>query len=82
MPALYVAIRESCYDRIRKKNGKLSEKDIANCKKMAAITYWKKTGKPVRHEAESDYIDEVDLEILSEQMDIFGSLREYDSWNE
>lgn len=84
MPQLYTDMRDACLER-KKKKGKTSEKDIQNCKKMAAIQYFKKTGKPVKH-ADADSQPElsiaVDLEILIEQLEIFGTLENYDEWLE
>ena len=36
MPQLYESMRDSCLKRKKKKNGKLSNKDKKECKKMAA----------------------------------------------
>jgi len=47
-PALYLKYRNECY-RKKRKNGKLSSRDKKECQKQAAIRYYKKTGKPVRH---------------------------------
>lgn len=84
-PAEYVAIRDSCIERKKKKNGgKISEEAIKACKKMAAITFYKRTGKPVQHSDASEdptLNDEIELQILSEQLDIFGSLEDYNEWN-
>ena len=88
MPQKYIKIRDECYTRIRKKKGKLGDKDKAYCKKMASITYWKLTGKPVKHadadlaKADQVEMDEIDLEIMEEQLDFFGSLEEYEKFNE
>lgn len=86
MPKAYIEMRDACIERKRKKKGEVSEEDIKACKKMAAITYYKKTGKPVSHsDAElalaDELPDEVELEILSEQIDFFGSLKAYEDWN-
>ena len=48
MPALYLKYRDACYAR-KRKNGKLSETDKKECKKWAAIRYYKETGKPATH---------------------------------
>lgn len=48
MPALYEKYRDACYAK-KRKNGKLSDKAKKDCKKWAAIQYYKKTGKPATH---------------------------------
>lgn len=79
-PKEYTSMRDRCYESKRKKNGgKLSEEDMQECKKWSAVHYWKKHHKPVVH-ADIN-IDEIDLEIASEQLDFFGSPEEYDNWN-
>ena len=81
MPADYLKVRDSCYERKRKKNnGELSEEDKAECKKMAAIIYYKKHGKPVQHSESFSLPDEIDLNILIEQLDYFGTLENYQRW--
>lgn len=55
MPQLYLKMRDKCY-KSKRKNGKLSEKDKKDCKKWAAIQYYKKTGKSPAH-AEISFID-------------------------
>lgn len=87
MPKKYLDIRDACYQRKRKKNkGKLSDKDKAYCKKTAAITYYKITGKPVTHAdmqlaiLDEVNFDKIDLDIMQEQLDIFGSYEEYENW--
>jgi len=84
MPKAYESIRDECLSRKRKHKGKLSDNDIQNCKKMAAITYYKKTGKPVKH-ADAKLLpcisDPIELDILDEQLQAFGSLDYYDEWN-
>jgi len=84
---MYEAMRDSCIKRKRQKQGKVSEKDIKDCKRMAAITYYKKTGKPVSHAnadlaIQDELPDELDTQILIEQLDLFGSLLEWEKWNE
>lgn len=83
MPADYEAVRDSCIKRKKEKSkdGKISDSAMQNCKKMAAIWYYKKHGKPVQH-AEAKELDEIEIEIMAEQLDFFGTLEEYDSWNE
>lgn len=86
MPKLYTDMRDSCMERKRKKKGKLSDKDMQDCKKMAAIAYYKRTGKPVQHSdaelAKADNLpDKVDLDILIEQLDVFGSLKNHEDFN-
>jgi len=57
MPKLYTDMRDSCYQKKRKSNnGKLSDKDKKECKKWAAIQYYKKTGNPVKHTVGSFFI--------------------------
>jgi len=82
MPAEYLKIRDECIARKKKKNGgKISDKQIAECKKMASIVYFKKTGKPVQHADASEIgLDEVDLAIMVEQLDFFGSEEAYKEW--
>jgi hypothetical protein len=48
VPVLYIKYRDECY-KSKRKNGKLSEKDKKDCKKWAAIRYYKKTGKAPVH---------------------------------
>jgi len=81
-PADYLAVRDSCIERKKKKNGgKISDKGIADCKKIASIWYWKKHGKPVQHsDAREIGMDDIDLDILTEQLDVFGTLEEYEKW--
>ncbi len=85
MPALYLKIRDDCIARKKKKNGgEISEEGIKACKKSAAIVYYRQTGKPVQHSDASEdptLNDEIELQILSEQLDIFGSLDDYNEWN-
>lgn len=82
MPELYEKMRDNCLERKRKKKDKLSKKDIQECKKMAAILYYKKTGKPAQHaDAKEIEMDDVDLDIMMEQLDIFGSLENYENFN-
>lgn len=86
MPKLYTDMRDSCIERKRKKNGSVSDDQIKECKKMAAILYYKKTGKPVSHSdaqlALADELpDDTDLDILQEELDIFGSFEEWENWN-
>lgn len=56
------------------------------CKKWAAIHYYKKTGKSVQQaDAEidpKDLPDDIDLQILAEQIDFFGSLEEHLKWQQ
>ena len=83
MPKAYESIRDECLSRKRKHKGKLSDNDIKNCKKMAAITYYKKTGKPVKHAdaSENPFISDTnEIEIELEQLEIFGSKKEYEEW--
>jgi hypothetical protein len=48
MPALYTKVRDACIAKKESESGKPATKQqIQNCKKMAAIHYWKQTGKPV-----------------------------------
>jgi len=99
MPADYLAVRDSCIARKKKKNGgKISKKGISDCKTMASIWYWKKHGKTVNSaHASKDVIenmkvltqdikelgiDLIDLDILSEQLDLFGNLTDYEQWQE
>lgn len=77
MPELYEKLRDECIER-KKKKGKITDKQEKDCKKMAAILYYKMTGNLAQHSKE---VDSLDMEILSEQLDIFGSLEEYDNWN-
>jgi hypothetical protein len=50
MPKDYEAVRDSCIKKKEKESGKTAtKKQIASCKKMAAIWYFKKHGKPVTH---------------------------------
>jgi len=80
-PADYVAVRDSCLKRKREKKKKLSDKDVQACKKMAAIWYFKKHGKPVTHSDASELpciSDAIELEILIEQLDRFGTLENYE----
>lgn len=87
MPKKYLDVRDSCYERTKKKKGSLSEKDKKYCKKMASIVYWKLTGKPVKEANaelaiadEIENIDAVEAEILDEQIEFFGSFKEYEDW--
>lgn len=86
MPAAYEKMRDQCIGDKKKKNGgKISDKEIQNCKKMSAIQYFKKTGKPVQHaDATEDpsLADPIELDILDEQIAVFGSLEEYFIWSE
>ena len=83
MPADYLAVRNACYLK-KRKDGKLSDKDKAECKKMAAIVYYKRHGKTVQ-EAEGridkDLPDKIDIDILDEQIAYFGSLEAYEKWS-
>jgi hypothetical protein len=87
MPELYVSIRDGCVKRKEKKTGKpvkVDSKAYNDCQRMAAVQYFKKTGKPVQHEdtkAMANLSDPLELEILSEQLDLFGTFEEYDNWN-
>lgn len=55
MPADYTAVRDACIAKKKKQSGKpLSKKQIQECKKMAAIWYFKKHGKPLPKEDASD----------------------------
>ena len=86
MPSDYLAVRDSCYAKKRKNNGgKISDEQKAECKKMAAIWYYKKHGKPVQDSnaalAEEGLPDAIDLEILDEQIEFFGSLEEWQKWS-
>ncbi len=83
MPADYLAVRDSCINRKKKKNsGEISEKEIAECKKMASIWYYKKHGKPVEHaDIKEIDLDETETQILNEQIEIFGSLENHNQWN-
>lgn len=83
MPKQYELVRDACIARKKKLKGEVSEKDIQNCKKMAAITYYKQTGKPVKHSDANELpaiSDVVELDILDEQLEAFGSLDAYDEW--
>lgn len=81
MPKDYLEVRDRCYER-KRKNGKLTEEDKKDCKKQAAIYYYKKHGKPVEHsDASFDDMDIMDMEILAGQLDFFESLDEYYEWN-
>jgi hypothetical protein len=83
LPAEYLSIRNSCY-LSHKKDGKVSTEDKQNCKKMAAIWYYKKFGKTVQESEgtiDSDLPDEIDVEILAEQVAFFGTLEAYAEWN-
>lgn len=79
MPQAYTKMRDDCISRKRKK-GKVSKKDIQECKKMAAIIFFKRTGKTPQ-EAESNLKDPIELDILNEQLEYFGTLEAYDKWN-
>lgn len=50
MPADYEAVRDSCINKIEKNKGrKATKEEISECKRKAAIWYYKKHGKPVQH---------------------------------
>lgn len=85
-PADYLAVRDSCYAKKRKASGgKLSDQAIKDCKTLASIWFWKKHGKtPQQAEAvlETEGLpDELDLQILEEQIEFFGSLEVYQEWS-
>ena len=82
MPKDYLEMRDKCYERKRKDSGELTEKDKQECKKWSAIYYYKKHGKPVQHsDAEELQLDDaIEMEILLEQVEIFGNLEEYNKW--
>ena len=88
MPQLYLDMRDSCIKRKEKSTGKpcpVGSKAYKNCQKMAAIMYYKQTGKPVTHDdskATACINDIIELDILAEQLDVFGTLEEYDNWNQ
>lgn len=49
MPAEYIKMRDKCIrDKKDKNNGKISQKEIQDCKKWSAIQYWKKHHKTVK----------------------------------
>jgi len=49
MPKDYLVVRDSCIEKKKKKNGgKISKKEIQDCKKMASIWFYKKHGKTVK----------------------------------
>jgi len=80
-PADYISVRDQCIARKKKKNGgKISHKAIQECKKIAAIVYFKKHGKPVQHADAKELPDSMDLSIWEEQLDIFGSMKEYEDF--
>jgi len=88
MPADYVAVRDSCINRKKKKNGgEISEEQKKQCKKMAAIWYYRKHGKPVKHADAQEVFNvseaelENELKIWCEQLDLFGSFEAIDNWN-
>lgn len=87
MPKEYTEERNKCYlSKKKANNGKLSHKDEMECKKFAAIHYFKKYGKSVQSADASlkdkDLPDEIDLKILEEQIEFFGSLEEYQNWQQ
>jgi len=83
MPKDYVAVRDSCIERKKKKKGEVSDKDVKDCKRMAAIWYYKKHGKPVQHsDAKELGLDDIEIAILNEQIEIFGDLDNYESWQQ
>jgi len=49
MPKAYENVRDKCIESKKKKKGYVTKKDIQECKKWAAIWYFKKFGKPVKH---------------------------------
>lgn len=66
MPADYLAVRDSCIKNKESKSGKpATEKQIRDCKRMAAIWWVKKHGKPFpKHEnAELHSYDIYDISI-------------------
>lgn len=66
MPADYIAVRNSCYEKKRKEKGTLSDKDKKACQKMAAIWYFKKHGKPLPKEGE--YMENLEESAIDETL--------------
>ena len=63
MPADYVAVRNSCYNKVKKEKGHLSDKDKKACQKMAVRWWIKKHGKPFpKH---GSYYNITDLDKIS-----------------
>lgn len=49
MPKEYIKMRDQCIkDKKDKNSGKISNKEIQECKKWSAIQYWKKFHKTVK----------------------------------
>lgn len=81
MPKDYESVRDACIKR-KKEKGEITDEDIKQCKKMASIWYYKKHGKPVQHSDASEVgLDEIEIQILSEQLDVFGSFYKQHCWN-
>lgn len=71
MPADYLAVRDSCYKSVEKETGTLTDKQKSECKKKAAIWYFKKHGKPVNDSTEASLksFEVNDLDSISDILD-------------
>lgn len=76
MPKDYENVRDSCIDKKEKQQGKpCSKKQVQSCKKMAAIWYYKKHGKPVPRDKEtSAEIRSISYEVNSSDAEVIRIL--------
>lgn len=71
MPKLYTDILNKCVEE-KNKLGKIDDKQYKECQKMAAIVYFKKTGKPIKKEADARFFEVATNQIDDELIDIDG----------
>jgi hypothetical protein len=71
MPADYLAVRDSCFERVKKKKGYLSKKDEQKCKRMAVIWWIKKHGKPFPKEEGKVILEKIPEEVKADLEEVF-----------